>query len=224
MACGGREDTDVSMDEDSDVFLNQQEPDTLQNFQLSSGFVLNTDVAKEKMEVDVSLPQDPTTIDASLFRRSSSIPLINGFGDNSQGFQVDNLRMRRNGSPFLNRHALFLPSRTRMSANRIFQIKQEEKMDIASREAMHEREVHTAIQISQSWEASINLNNTATMQPSVIRSIKQMSISPVTSFTKEPGKVKWSLKISQVKFASITILQSPQSSQLSTKCLGEELS
>lgn len=68
------------MDEDSDVFLNQQEPDTLQNFQLSSGFVLNTDVAKEKMEVDVSLPQDPTTIDASLFRRSSSIPLINGFG------------------------------------------------------------------------------------------------------------------------------------------------
>ncbi|XP_041493304.1 P2R1A-PPP2R2A-interacting phosphatase regulator 1-like [Microtus oregoni] len=125
MACGGREDTDVSMDQDSDVFLNQQEPDTLQNFQLSSGFVLNTDVAKEKMEVDLGLPPDPTTIDASLFRRSSSIPLINGFGDNSQGFQVDNLRMRRNSSPFLNRHALlFLPSRTRTSANRIFQIKQ----------------------------------------------------------------------------------------------------
>lgn len=26
--------------------------------------------------------------------------------DNSQGFQVDNLRMRRNSSPFLNRHVL----------------------------------------------------------------------------------------------------------------------
>lgn len=68
------------MDQDSDVFLNQEEPDTLQNFQLSSGFVLNTDVAKEKMEVDLGLPPDPTTIDASLFRRSSSIPLSNGFG------------------------------------------------------------------------------------------------------------------------------------------------
>ncbi|CAO2622130.1 PABIR family member 1 [Lemmus lemmus] len=96
----------VSMDEDSDVFLNQQEPDTLQNFQLSSGFVLNTDVAKEKMEVDLSLPSDSTTVNASLFRRSRSIPLVNGFGDNSQGLQVDTLRIRRNGSPFLNRHAL----------------------------------------------------------------------------------------------------------------------
>ncbi|XP_013205951.1 protein FAM122A [Microtus ochrogaster] len=189
MACGGREDTDVSMDQDSDVFLNEQEPDTLQNFQLSSGFVLNTDVAKEKMEVDLGLPSDPATIDASLFRRSSSIPLINGLGDNSQGFQVDNFRMRRNSSPFLNRHALFLPSRTRTSANRIFQIKQEEMMDMASREAMHEREMHTAMQITQSWETSLTMNDTTTMQqPSLIRSIKQIHISPMASFTKEPGK------------------------------------
>ncbi|KAM7338318.1 hypothetical protein ACRRTK_001802 [Alexandromys fortis] len=190
MACGGREDTDVSMDQDSDVFFNQQEPDTLQNFQLSSGFVLNTDVAKEKMEVDLGLPPDPTTIDASLFRRSGSIPLSNGFGDNSRGFQVDNLRMRRNSSPFLNLRALFLPSRTRTSANRIFQIKQEERMDIASREAMHEREMHAALKITQSWETNITMNDTTTMQPSVIRSIKQIHISPMASFTKEPGKVR----------------------------------
>ncbi|CAH6780021.1 Fam122c [Phodopus roborovskii] len=168
--------------------LCQQETDTLENFQLSSGFVLNTEVAKDKMEVDLGLPPASTTIDASLLRRSSSIPLINGFGDNSQGFQVDTVRMRRNSSPFLSRHALFLPSRTRTSANRIFQIKQEEGMDIASREAMHEREMHTAMQISQSWEENLSLNDNNAMKPFIIRNIKLLPVSPMASVTNKPGK------------------------------------
>ncbi|EGW03383.1 hypothetical protein I79_009726, partial [Cricetulus griseus] len=62
------------------ISLHQQEPVTLENFQLSSGFVLNTEMAKDKMEVDLDMPPTSTTGHASLFRRSSSILLINGFG------------------------------------------------------------------------------------------------------------------------------------------------
>lgn len=35
---------------------------------------------------------------------------------------------------------------------RISQLRQEESVDIAGREAAHEREIHSAMQISQSWE------------------------------------------------------------------------
>lgn len=35
---------------------------------------------------------------------------------------------------------------------RVSQLRQEECADVTSREVNHEREVHTAIQISQSWE------------------------------------------------------------------------
>uniref|UniRef100_A0A8C8U861 PABIR family member 3 n=1 Tax=Peromyscus maniculatus bairdii TaxID=230844 RepID=A0A8C8U861_PERMB len=169
---------------------NQQEPDTLQNFQLSSSFVLNTKLAKEKREMELGLPAASATIDASFLRRSSSIPLINGFGDNSQGFQADTVRMRRNSSPFLNRHALFLPSRTRTSANRIFQIKQEEGMDLASREAMHERKMHTAMQVSQTWEETLNLNGNTTVKQLTIRNIQLIPVSPMASLTKKPRKVR----------------------------------
>uniref|UniRef100_A0A8C6MVG8 Family with sequence similarity 122C n=1 Tax=Mus spicilegus TaxID=10103 RepID=A0A8C6MVG8_MUSSI len=105
--------------------LNEEEPDTLQNFQLGRGFILNTDVIQETMEVDLGLVPASSSVDISCVRRSNSIPSVNGFGDNSQGFQVGPTRMRRNSSPFLNQHGLlFLPSRSRTSANRIFQIKQ----------------------------------------------------------------------------------------------------
>ncbi|XP_042125053.1 PABIR family member 1 [Peromyscus maniculatus bairdii] len=177
MAYCGRENTDDSLYQDSSMSSNQQEPDTLQNFQLSSSFVLNTKLAKEKREMELGLPAASATIDASFLRRSSSIPLINGFGDNSQGFQADTVRMRRNSSPFLNRHALFLPSRTRTSANRIFQIKQEEGMDLASREAMHERKMHTAMQ-----------NGNTTVKQLTIRNIQLIPVSPMASLTKKPRK------------------------------------
>ncbi|XP_040599827.1 P2R1A-PPP2R2A-interacting phosphatase regulator 1-like [Mesocricetus auratus] len=188
MACCGRENTDASLHQDCDMSLHQQEPDTLENFQLSSGFVLNTEMAKDKMEADLGTSPTSTTVDANLLRRSSSIPLINGFGDNSQGYQVDPIRMRRNSSPFLNRRALFLPSHTRTSANRIFQIKQEEGMDIASREAMHEREMHTAMQINQSWEESLSLNDNGAMKPFTVRNTKIIPGSPMTFLIKKPGK------------------------------------
>ncbi|XP_052026298.1 PABIR family member 1 [Apodemus sylvaticus] len=168
--------------------FNEQEPDTLQNFQLGRGFILNTDVAQENMEVDLGLSTPSSTLEFSHLRRSTSIPLVNGFGDNSQGFQIDPTRMRRNSSPFLNQHGLlFLPPRSRTSANRIFQIKQEEGMNIASREAMHERDMHTAMQISQSWEECLNLNDN-TMKSSTIRNINLNPVPPVASLTKNIGK------------------------------------
>ncbi|XP_058427115.1 PABIR family member 1 isoform X1 [Marmota monax] len=115
-------------------------------------------MAQEKMEVDLELPPNSTTSDGNALRIANSVPLINGFGDNSQVFQADTLRVKRNSTTFMSQHALlFLPSPIRTSASRLHQIKQEEGMDVVNKEAMHEREVHTAIQISQSWEDSLNL-------------------------------------------------------------------
>lgn len=37
---------------------------------------------------------------------------------------------------------------------RVSQLRQEECADVNSREVNHEREIHTALQISQSWEGS----------------------------------------------------------------------
>ncbi|XP_034342199.1 PABIR family member 1 [Arvicanthis niloticus] len=168
--------------------LNEQESDTLQSFQLGRGFILNTDVAQENMEVDLGLVPPSNTIESSHLRRSASIPFVNGFGDNSQGFQGGPTRMRRNRSPFLNQHGLlFLPPRGRTSANRIFQIKQEEGMNIAIREAMHERDMHTAMQISQSWEECLNLNDDSnTMKSSTTRN--NNPVSSVASLTRKLGK------------------------------------
>ncbi|XP_031229643.1 protein FAM122A-like [Mastomys coucha] len=205
MAYCRRETTEAS--HHRDMSLNEQEPDPLQNFQLGRGFIPNTDVVQEPMEVDLCLPPASDTVEISHLRRSTSIPLGNGFGvgmwprveqtckvstearnidDNSQGFQVDPTGMRRNSSPLRNQHGLlFLPPRGRTSANRIFQIKQEEGMDIASREAMHERDMHTAMQISQSWEECLNLNDNS-MKSSTIRNVNVNPVSPVASLTKKP--------------------------------------
>ncbi|XP_021009329.1 protein FAM122A-like isoform X2 [Mus caroli] len=187
MACCRRETTVASYHQD--MSLNEEEPDTLQNFQLGRGFILNTDVIQETMEVDSGLVPTSSSVDISYIRRSNSNPLVNGFGDNSQGFQVGPTRMRRNSSPFLNQHGLlFLPSRSRTSANRIFQIKQEEGMDIASREAMHERDMHTALQISRSVEECLNLNDNNTVKSSAMRNINLNPFSPVASLPKRPRK------------------------------------
>ncbi|KAM5128777.1 P2R1A-PPP2R2A-interacting phosphatase regulator 1-like [Callospermophilus lateralis] len=85
---------------------------------------------------------------------------------------------------------LFLPSPIRTSASRLHQIKQEEGMDVVNREAMHEREVHTAIQISQSWEESLNLNDNDLDTPSAVKSIDLIPVSQAASLTKWIGKVR----------------------------------
>uniref|UniRef100_A0A4X2JWQ4 Family with sequence similarity 122C n=1 Tax=Vombatus ursinus TaxID=29139 RepID=A0A4X2JWQ4_VOMUR len=113
-------------------------------------------MAQEKMELDLELPQGT---DGGGLRRSNSAPLIHGLSDNSQVFQADMLRTRRNSTTFLNRHNLLLPSSPlRIPSSRIHQIKQEEGMDMLNRETVHEREVQTAMQISQTWEETLTLS------------------------------------------------------------------
>uniref|UniRef100_A0A8C5PMH4 Uncharacterized protein n=1 Tax=Leptobrachium leishanense TaxID=445787 RepID=A0A8C5PMH4_9ANUR len=60
-------------------------------------------MAQEKMELDLEIPGTPS--DGSL-RRSNSAPLINGLSDNTQVFQPDAMRARRNSTTIVNRQSL----------------------------------------------------------------------------------------------------------------------
>ncbi|CAH2315183.1 Hypothetical predicted protein [Pelobates cultripes] len=113
-------------------------------------------MAQEKMELDLEIPGAPS--DGSL-RRSNSAPLINGLSDNSQVFQPDAMRARRNSTTVVNRQCLVVPSSpVRIPSSRLHQIKQEEGVDLMiNRETAHEREVQVAMQMSQSWEESLSL-------------------------------------------------------------------
>ncbi|XP_038630996.1 protein FAM122B isoform X5 [Scyliorhinus canicula] len=78
--------------------------------------------------------------------------------DNSQVFQPDVLRNRRNSTTVMNRHSQIVPSSpVRIPSSRLHQIKQEEGMDLMNRETAHERGVQAAMQMSVSWEESLNL-------------------------------------------------------------------
>nr|XP_040141789.1 uncharacterized protein LOC120889812 isoform X2 [Ictidomys tridecemlineatus] len=86
--------------------LYEQKPESIENFELSSGFILDMGMAQEKMEVDLELSPNSTTSDGNALRIANSVPLINGFGDNSQVFQADTLRVKRNSMTFMSQHAL----------------------------------------------------------------------------------------------------------------------
>uniref|UniRef100_A0A8D2IAC2 Uncharacterized protein n=1 Tax=Urocitellus parryii TaxID=9999 RepID=A0A8D2IAC2_UROPR len=163
--------------------LYERKPESIENFELSSGFILDMGMAQEKMEVDLELSPNSTTSDGNALRIANSVPLINGFGDNSQVFQADTLRVKRNSTTFMSQHALLF-----LSASHLHQIKQEEGMDVVNREAMHEREVHTAIQISQSWEENLKLNDDDLDTPSTVKSIDLIPVSQAASLTKWIGK------------------------------------
>ncbi|XP_069749689.1 protein FAM122B isoform X16 [Narcine bancroftii] len=83
---------------------------------------------------------------------------LTGRSDNSQIFQPDVLRNRRNSTTVMNRHSQIVPSSpVRIPSSRLHQIKQEEGMDLMNRETAHERGVQAAMQMSVSWEESLNL-------------------------------------------------------------------
>ncbi|XP_072483476.1 P2R1A-PPP2R2A-interacting phosphatase regulator 1-like isoform X7 [Notamacropus eugenii] len=143
-------------------------------------------MAQEKMELDLELPPGA---DGGGLRRSNSAPLIHGLSDNSQIFQADMLRTRRNSTTFLNRHNLLLPSSPlRIPSSRIHQIKQEEGMDMLNRETVHEREVQTAMQISQTWEETLTLNDNDGEKSSSPRRVDFIPVSPAPSPTRGIGK------------------------------------
>ncbi|XP_047699327.1 P2R1A-PPP2R2A-interacting phosphatase regulator 1-like isoform X6 [Prionailurus viverrinus] len=71
-----------------------------------------------------------------------------------------------------------IPIPSHASFGRLHQIKQEEGMDLVNREAMHEWEVQTAKQISQSWEESLKLQY---FSPSLQTYVNYTALSPSPS-------------------------------------------
>ncbi|KAM8952663.1 P2R1A-PPP2R2A-interacting phosphatase regulator 1-like isoform 1-T1 [Pelodytes ibericus] len=144
-------------------------------------------MAQEKMELDLEIPGPPS--DGSL-RRSNSAPLINGLSDSSQVFQPDATRARRNSTTVVNRQMQVVPSSpVRISSSRLHQIKQEEGVDLMiNRETAHEREVQVAMQMSQSWEESLNLSDNDWEKSCSPKRIDFVPVSPAPSPTRGIGK------------------------------------
>ncbi|XP_074179382.1 PABIR family member 2 isoform X6 [Rhinolophus sinicus] len=115
-------------------------------------------MAQEKMELDF----EPDTSDGGTLRRSSSAPLIHGLSDLSQVFQPYTFKTRRNSTTIMSRHNL------------------EEGMDLMNRETAHEREVQTAMQISQSWDESLSLSDSDFDKPEKLYSPKRIDFTPVS--------------------------------------------
>ncbi|XP_062939272.1 PABIR family member 2 isoform X5 [Cynocephalus volans] len=115
-------------------------------------------MAQEKMELDF----EPDTSDGGTLRRSSSAPLIHGLSDLSQVFQPYTFRTRRNSTTIMSRHS------------------SEEGLDMMNRETAHEREVQTAMQISQSWDESLSLSDSDFDKPEKLYSPKRIDFTPVS--------------------------------------------
>ncbi|XP_044767471.1 PABIR family member 2 isoform X10 [Neomonachus schauinslandi] len=119
-------------------------------------------MAQEKMELDF----EPDASDGGTLRRSSSAPLIHGLSDLSQVFQPYTFRTRRNSTTIMSRHSLVSI--------------EEEGMDMMNRETAHEREVQTAMQISQSWDESLSLSDSDFEKPEKLYSPKRIDFTPVS--------------------------------------------
>ncbi|KAL4684911.1 hypothetical protein H8957_005663 [Semnopithecus entellus] len=134
-------------------------------------------MAQEKMELDL----EPDTSYGGTLRRSSSAPLIHGLSDLSQVFQPYTLRTRRNSTTVMSRHSLLLSSSpNRIPSSRLHQIKREEGLDMMNRETAHEREMQTAMQISQSWDESLSLSDSDFDKPEKLYSPKRIDFTPVS--------------------------------------------
>uniref|UniRef100_A0A670KBB7 PABIR family member 2 n=1 Tax=Podarcis muralis TaxID=64176 RepID=A0A670KBB7_PODMU len=140
----------------------------------------------EKMELDLELP--PAGSEGGGLRRSNSAPLIHGLSDNSQVFQPHVLRTRRNSTTVVNRHSMVSTG----EIQRAFELQRfEEGVDLMNREAAHEREVQTAMQISQSWEESLSLSDNdldKSEKSSSPKRIDFIPVSPAPSPTRGIGK------------------------------------
>ncbi|XP_011529594.1 PABIR family member 2 isoform X10 [Pongo abelii] len=138
-------------------------------------------MAQEKMELDL----EPDTSYGGTLRRSSSAPLIHGLSDLSQVFQPYTLRTRRNSTTIMSRHSLvsielLSSSPNRIPSSRLHQIKREEGLDMVNRETAHEREMQTAMQISQSWDESLSLSDSDFDKPEKLYSPKRIDFTPVS--------------------------------------------
>uniref|UniRef100_A0A8C8ZDI3 PABIR family member 3 n=1 Tax=Prolemur simus TaxID=1328070 RepID=A0A8C8ZDI3_PROSS len=146
-------------------------------------------MTQEKMELSLELLPSSTTTDCNNLRRSNSAPLINGLSDSSQVFQTDTLRIRRNSATCMSQQCLLLPpSPICNSVSCLHQIKQEEGMDLINRETVHEWEEQNALRVSQSWDESLNLNDSDLEESSSLKCIDSILVCPVASPTRRIGK------------------------------------
>ncbi|XP_023574638.1 protein FAM122B isoform X2 [Octodon degus] len=145
-------------------------------------------MSQEKMELDL----EPDISLESTLRRSSSAPQIHGLSDLSPVFQPFTIKSRSNSTTIMNSRSLLLPSSpNRIPSSRLHEIKREEGLDIMNRETAHEREVHSAMQISQSWDESLSLSDSDFDKPEKLYSPKKIDFTPVSpapSPTKGFGK------------------------------------
>ncbi|XP_049500800.1 P2R1A-PPP2R2A-interacting phosphatase regulator 1-like isoform X2 [Neofelis nebulosa] len=99
------------------------------------------------------------------------------------------------------------------SFGRLHQIKQEEGMDLVNREAMHEWEVQTAKQISQSWEESLKLSASDLEKPSS-KCIGLIPVPPAPSPTRGIGKQYFSPSLqTYVSYTALSPSPSPSPTQ-----------
>ncbi|XP_053436675.1 PABIR family member 2 isoform X3 [Nycticebus coucang] len=168
-------------------------------------------MAQEKMDLDF----EPDTSDVGTLRRSNSAPLIHGLSDFSPVFEPYTVRGRRNSTTVMSRHSLLLSSSpNRIPSSRLQQIKREEGLDLMNRETAHERELQMAMQISQSWDESLNLSDSDFEKPEKLYSPKRIDFTPVSpapSPTRGLGKQCFSPSL-QMLVSSSGLPSSPVSS------------
>ncbi|XP_041428739.1 P2R1A-PPP2R2A-interacting phosphatase regulator 1 isoform X4 [Xenopus laevis] len=144
-------------------------------------------MAQEKMELDLEMPGPPS--DGNL-RRSNSAPLINGLSDNSQVFQTDVIRARRNSTTVVNRQSLMpASSPICIPSSRLYQLKREETLDVMDRETAREREVQTSMQMIVSWEESFNLSDSDLEKIEKTSSPKRIDFIPVSPAPSPPRAI-----------------------------------
>ncbi|XP_020281433.1 protein FAM122A isoform X2 [Pseudomyrmex gracilis] len=93
-------------------------------------------------------------------KRSSSAPMINEISSATMSVTTPSTSSSRDvsaynvfpNSPRLRRFSTSSPGNVPRLTPRVSQLRQEECIDVAGQEAAHEKEIHSAMQISQSWE------------------------------------------------------------------------
>uniref|UniRef100_A0A8C8E755 Family with sequence similarity 122B n=1 Tax=Otus sunia TaxID=257818 RepID=A0A8C8E755_9STRI len=141
-------------------------------------------------------PRSPEPVDeGGAVRSPQAAPVARGRGAprrQLQVFQPYVLRTRRNSTTVMSRHSMLLSSSPiRIPSSRLHQIRREEGVDLMNRETAHEREVQTAMQISQSWEESLSLSDNdldKSEKSSSPKRIDFIPVSPAPSPTRGIGK------------------------------------
>uniref|UniRef100_A0A3Q2XGS4 PABIR family member 2 n=1 Tax=Hippocampus comes TaxID=109280 RepID=A0A3Q2XGS4_HIPCM len=166
-------------------------------------------LSQEKMELDLESPSSLVQTEGQL-RRSNSAPMINGLSDNSQVFQREVLRCRRNSTTVVNRPNMIPSSPIRVPSTRLHQIKQC-KIEALVFYFCPRREVQAAMQISQSWEESLSLsdNDLEKSASSSPKRIDFVPVSPAPSPTRGIGKKQCFSPSLQILVSSNGLTPSP---------------